>query len=46
MSTLAIDKGCKKLYLIGDSLLPEGNTLSKFARNRNMNISLYARIYK
>lgn len=44
ISTIAIDKGCKKLYLIGDCKLPEGIVLSKFAANRKMSSSLYSKV--
>jgi hypothetical protein len=43
MTTLAIDKGCKKLYLIGDSKLPDSPVLSNFAANRGMSTSLYSK---
>lgn len=41
LSTLALDKGLKKLYLIGDPKLPKALVLSKFAKNRNMSQSLF-----
>jgi len=34
MALLAIDKGCQKLYLIGDPKLPSHSVLSPFLKNR------------
>lgn len=41
MSTLALDKGCKKIYLMGDKWLPSAVVLSKFSENRQMSRSLF-----
>lgn len=41
ITTLAFDKGYKKIFLIGDPKLPAGLVLSKFANNRNMSKSLF-----
>lgn len=42
ITTLAFDKGYKKIFLIGDPKLPAGLVLSKFANNRNMSKSLFS----
>lgn len=41
LCTLALDKGYKKIYFIGDLNLPSTFSLTKYAKNRKMTKSLY-----
>lgn len=40
MTTLALDKGYKKVYFIGDDKLPESLALTKFAKTRKITKSM------